>query len=171
MNPTQHLPQPQIAALALQIAQGQVGQAERPRGSNSGPMVDQYLRATGLKPGYPWCQAFVYWCYQQAATTLGISNPVVQTAGVQVCWNLSHARRKLHLHSAIRHPQLVRPGSQFIMLFAGGLGHTGIVEAVEGQVLHTIEGNSNNTGSREGFAVVRQQRPLSQKALKGFLIY
>ena len=50
-----------LADLALQIAQGQLGQSEQPMGSNRGPMVNEYLKAVGLNPGYAWCQAFVYW--------------------------------------------------------------------------------------------------------------
>lgn len=37
------------------------GTEEKPRGSNSGPLVDQFLAYVGVKPGNPWCCAFV--CY------------------------------------------------------------------------------------------------------------
>jgi hypothetical protein len=52
---------------ALRIAIGELGVKEHPPGSNSGPRVRQYQAATSLKgTGWPWCMAFVCWCYKQA---------------------------------------------------------------------------------------------------------
>lgn len=168
-----------LAVLALQIAQGQVGQAEIPKGSNSGPMVDEYLRSVGLKPGYAWCQAFVYWCYEQAAGQLDLPNPVFKTAGVQDCWNRTTGRNHtvgLVKADAKQRPGLIRPGDQFILSFGAGRGHTGLVEQVvtskeRGVILHTVEGNSNGDGSREGYEVVRHVRNLNDKVLVGFIKY
>ena len=53
------------------------------------------------------------------------------------------------------------------MDFGKGLGHTGFVEKVEGNVIHTIEGNTNDTGSREGYEVCRRTRKVEQ--CKGFI--
>lgn len=50
-----------------------------------------------------------------------------------------------------------------------GLGHTGIVEIVIGDILHTIEGNTNDTGSREGYEVCRKERNISN--IKGYIRY
>ena len=168
----------QLAILALQIAQGQVGQSEQPKGSNSGPMVNEYLKSVGLKPGYAWCQAFVYWCYETAAEQLNLVNPVLRTAGVHDCWNRSSTghvpgsnRNKIAKAEAILKPQALRPGCQFILSFDGAAGHTGIVEKTEGNVPYTIEGNSNNNGSREGYEVVRHKRNLNDKSLTGFIVY
>lgn len=44
----------------------QIGEAENPLDSNSGPKVDQYLKAVGADPGNAWCMAFVCWCHEQA---------------------------------------------------------------------------------------------------------
>jgi hypothetical protein len=170
-----------LSALALQIAQGQIGQAETPKGSNSGPMVNQYLRSVGLNPGFAWCQAFVYWCYRAAAVELNIYNPMIKTAGVVDCWNRSKTGgglKRVLKADALSHAELIKPGDQFILSFDGTKGHTGIVEQVmmpdsKGDVviLHTIEGNSNNSGLREGYEVVRHVRKLNDKALLGFIQY
>lgn len=164
-----------IQKLALQIAQGQVGQAEEPKGSNSGTMVNQYLKATGLQPGYAWCQAFVYWCYNEAAKQLARSNPLIKTASVIDCWNRTDAKRKITKETAHHDPSLLFPGQQFVLLFGNNTGHTGIVERIEptvsGILLHTLEGNSNNDGSREGYEVVRHTRRLEEKNLQGFIKY
>ena len=164
-----------LAELALQTAQGQIGQSEKPAGSNSGPMVNEYLHAAGLKPGYPWCQAFVYWCYDVAAKKLSVPNTAVKTAGVHDCWNRTSAAQKIAKSDALQHPELIKPGDQFILSYGESTGHTGIVESIVTTAgvttLHTIEGNSNNTGSREGCEVVRHQRTLNDKALLGFIKY
>ena len=101
-------------------------------------------------------------------------NPVIRTAGVQDCWNRTVAEgstKTITSDAAIAQPQLITPGSQFILLFGKGAGHTGIVEKIAGQDIYTIEGNSNTTGSREGYEVVRNKRTLSDKALAGFICY
>ena len=163
-----------LAAAALQAAESQIGQCEKPKGSNSGPMVNEYLHAVGLAPGYAWCQAFVYWSYETAAKKLNLVNPVVKTGSVHDCWNRCLANStvtKLLKADVSQRPDLIQPGDQFILLFSGNEGHTGIVEKVEGAILHTIEGNSNTDGSREGYEVVRHQRNIADKALAGFIRY
>ncbi len=50
---------------------GEVGVKEEPAGSNSGPRVRQYQAATNLGgTGWPWCAAFVCWCYKTAGKPL-----------------------------------------------------------------------------------------------------
>jgi hypothetical protein len=137
---------------ALQVARGQLGQSEDPKGSNSGPMVDEYLRSVGLDPGFAWCAAFVYWCFEQATTNAGMQNPVPRTAGVLDLWKKSTNRF-----------DSPRPGDIFIMDYGQGKGHTGIVERVllDG-LIETIEGNTNDEGSREGYEVARRKRPMAK---------
>jgi len=36
---------------------------------------------------FPWCAAFVYFCFQQAAKTLDVPNPAIKDAGVLDLWN------------------------------------------------------------------------------------
>jgi len=163
-----------LSMAALRAAESQIGQCENPKGSNSGPMVNEYLHAVGLKPGYAWCQAFVYWSYETAAGKLNLVNPVLKTGSVHDCWNHSSPNSTVSklLHADVtQRPDLVKPGDQFILFFGGNAGHTGIVEKVEGAIFHTIEGNSNNNGGREGYEVVRHQRSITDKALAGFLRY
>jgi len=160
-----------LCTTALQVAQGQVGQCEQPVGSNSGPMVDKYLAAVGLHPGYAWCQAFVYWCYQQAAEKLKCANPVVRTGGAVDCWHKTAVQFKITTAQALQAPAILKPGYQFILSFGNGTGHTGIIEKMEGTLLHTIEGNSNTNGSREGYEVVRHQRHINDKLIAGYVKY
>lgn len=167
-----------IGEVVLRVAAEQVGQQEKPKGSNRGPMVDEYLKAVGLTPGYAWCAAFVYWCYQQATTIMGIQNTAVKTAGVRDCWNRTLPKWKLLKTDAIKSPQRIKPGDQFVLFLGSNAGHTGLVERIElpecsggKTIIYTIEGNSNEDGSREGYEVVRHKRTLDDKALQGFIQY
>ena len=50
-------------------------------------------------------------------------------------------------------------------------GHTGLIEAVAGGKLTTIEGNTNDTGSREGIGVFRRQKRRIGEMNLGFVEY
>lgn len=142
----------------LEIATSQIGVTESPKGSNAGKDVEKYLKSVGLGKGYSWCMAFVYWVVSEAYKQSGGINPLKKTAGVMNQWNLSPGLR-------IQVP--VAP-CVFIMDHGKGLGHTGIVTKVlaNGKI-ETIEGNTNDDGSREGYEVCRRVRTIS--SCKGFL--
>jgi CHAP domain/Putative peptidoglycan binding domain len=175
-------PSSPLLSQAVAVAATQVGQMEVPLGSNRGPMVDEYLRTTGINPdvGGPddhyWCACFVYWCFVQSAKQLERSNPVVKTAGCLEHWQLAQRQPgvfEVTATAALQDRSLVRPGMIFILDFGGGEGHTGIVEALlPGGALQTIEGNTNIDGSRSGVGVFRlTRRKLSDESLKGFIDY
>lgn len=148
-----------MSALSLKglgVAITQLGQHENPLGSNWGEPVKTYLHSVGIDFPASWCAAFVYWCYNQT----GLPNPLVKTGGVLRHWG--EANKALR----VTDPE---PGDIFIMDFGKGLGHTGIVEKVDATFVYTIEGNSNDSGSREGIEVTRKQRPKTK--IKGYLRY
>lgn len=150
-----------ISVKALETAKGEIGKCEIPKGSNWGPHVQIYLASVGILEPASWCMAFVFWCFATAAKSLNVQNPLYRTGGVMNQWYNAHSNNKV-----FEHPQA---GDIFIMEFAHGLGHTGIVEAVEGDYIHTIEGNTNEDGSREGYEVARRKRLI--KSIHGFLRY
>jgi hypothetical protein len=166
----------------LAIAASQVGQMEVPPLSNRGPQVDEYLRAVGIDPehsssdGRNWCMAFVYWSFRTASRTLGGPCPLPRSAGCLDHWNRAArvpGARRIARAAAYADASLVKPGLVFILDLGAGHGHTGIVErAMEGGRLVTIEGNTNDDGSRTGVGVFRlQRRKLSDRSLKGFVDY
>jgi len=167
--------EPSLATAALAVAVDEIGQMEEPPGSNRGPRVDAYARAIGLDPAdaLPWCAAFVYWCFEQAAAAEGTANPLVRTAGVLDHWSRARDRgvRVVTGGRAKSNPELVRPGMIFIMDFGQGAGHTGLVEEVVGGRLVTIEGNTNDGGSREGIGVFRRTGRKLASINKGFIDY
>jgi hypothetical protein len=145
----------------LQIAQSQLGVAEKPKGSNRGKEVNAYLASVGLLPGEPWCMAFVHWCAACAAKALDIPNPIYKTGHV-----LTFAK-KTKLRTLTNKSSTVQAGDIGFMDFGGGKGHIFIVTKVHTGMVETIEGNSNDEGSREGYEVCERKR--LKQSLKGFI--
>lgn len=139
-------------------AKSQVKVQEWPLKNNKGPGVKKYLNSVGLDEGYAWCMAFVYWCTQEVCRDYQVANPLKKTAGVLNQWNASVSLQ-------VSAPN---PGDIFIMDFGKGMGHTGIVVEVVGDSILTIEGNTNDEASREGYIVAEKTRKISS-INKGFL--
>lgn len=151
-------PLPHIVTRSLQIARAQLGVHEAGT-TNTGPQVDQYLSAVHLPPGQPWCAAFWYWCIRHAALELHETVPVICSGSCRqiATWGEAHGL----LDST---PQV---GDAFLRwATVDGIyraAHIGHVVEVDGQHFHTIEGNSNTSGEREGTSVVSLKRPLSNR--------
>jgi len=165
-----------LLAQTLVKAGQEVGVREVPPGSNRGPRVDQYLRSVGLDPtqgSFAWCAAFVYFWFDQASTELSVKNPVIKTAGVVEHWDLAGSRgvHRLSADECQAEPSLVQPGMIFIITTGGGHGHTGLVEEVRGVTLSTLEGNTNEGGSREGIGVFRRTSRRISDMNRGFIDY
>ncbi len=164
-------PTPLLQAV-LQTAAGQNGVRETPGQPNRGPQVDLFVRSVGLDPavGYSWCQAFVYWSFQQSTKALNVANPCVKTAGVLEHWAKSPVVARVYAKSALDKPDLVRPGAVFIIDHGAGKGHAGLVRSVVSGAINTIEGNTNEAGSREGDGVYEKTRTTASINV-GFIDY
>jgi hypothetical protein len=162
---------------AIEFAATQIGVRENPLGSNRGKEVDQYLRAVGLNPvgnSFAWCVAFTHFCYLKAAASLDSENPHIKTAGVLDHWNKAGRKPgavRVTNANAVADPSLVKPGSLFIIDLGGGLGHSGmVVETANGRLV-TIEGNTNDNGSRNGIGVFQRNARKINEINKGFIDY
>lgn len=147
-----------LGVRALEVAKTQLNVREK-TGHNDGEAVESYLKSVGLGKGYAWCAAFVYWCFNQASKQLEIDNPLYKTAGVMDHWNKAESKRVIN-------PQ---EGDIFIMDFGRGKGHTGFVINGDGDRIITLEGNTNDGGSREGDGVYKRNR--SKSSIKGYIRY
>ncbi len=146
----------------LDIAISQLGKQEVPKGSNWGDDVQKYLASVKITFPASWCMAFVYWCIEESKIRIkdgtgGLRNPLVKTGGVLKQWN-DIEQQPFQPKCKFTTPL---PGDIFIQDHGKGLGHTGFVESVDGDKIHTIEGNTNDTGSREGYEVCRRTRLIS----------
>jgi len=163
-----------LLARVLQVAAGEEARHVRevPPNSNAGPDVKAYLASTRQPEGKPWCCAFVYWCFEKAAASLGTVNPMFRTAGCLDHWNHAEAKgaRRITTRRAVNNPGLVTPGMIFIIDHGQGNGHTGLVEKVTGGLITTIEGNTDASRTREGGGVYRLTRKIGDINI-GFIDY
>jgi hypothetical protein len=154
----------------IEVAISQLGVTEDNLHTNGGE-AKKYQDAVGLPHDgkFPWCQSFVYWCGLQA---YGDANPIPKTGGVLDCWNKAVMAEQPHIIDRYATPDNIIVGSQLIMDFGGGLGHTCLIERVDPDgTLHTIEGNGNENGGRDGYEVCRRTRHIHDKLIKGFINY
>jgi hypothetical protein len=125
----------------VQAAEGEVGQAEQPPGSNDSPRIAEYRTAVAGAGIGPWCAQFVSWCAKQAGTPLGEAGQGFQSVEAVAAW----AQRTGRWQQAGSTPQ---PGD----LIVWGGSHIGLVESVDPDgSIHTIEGNSSNAVSKRTY--------------------
>lgn len=135
----------------LKVAKGELGVRER-SGKNDGFHVEKYLLTTGLGGGFAWCAAFVNWSYLQA----GVIVPSDKAA-----WSPSwFPPDRTYWQVGVVEYRKPIPGDVFGIYFSGKkrVAHVGIIEKWEGKYATTIEGNTNDAGSREGDGVYRKRR-------------
>lgn len=144
--------------------------AERPRevgGPNRGPWVRVYMEGH-QGPEFLWCAGFVCFVHRQAAWHLGRNTPLEPTFSCDLLATSAEAAGRLvterDLSSGRRSLTEVPVGSLFLQRrVPGDWNHTGLVVAAGGDVMETIEGNTNDGGSREGYEVCRRIRDLRDK--------
>jgi hypothetical protein len=137
---------------ALRYAIAELGVKENPAGSNSGPRVNQYLASAGLGPGYPWCMAFMNWCFRKAG--LDIQHPNEASVGFFEAW----ARENGHLVSAPARGDLIC----YRFDADNWPDHVGIIERVYAGSVDVIEGNTAVGNDANGGMVMRRGRGLDR---------
>ncbi len=165
-----------LLAKVLAVATGEIGVMEEPPGSNRGSRVEEYQKLVGIEPGDPWCAGFVFYCFEKAAATLRRKNPITvagcKTGSVLELWNLARKSsmvKTISTDEAANDPSKVKPGMVFVISTSGIQGHTGLVAGVDGNRLETIEGNTNDGGSREGVGVFRHTGRTIASINRGFI--
>ena len=152
-----------IRQKAMQIALGEVGKREQ-GGNNRGPDVERYLAAVGLGPGFPWCAAFVVWCYREAVLrcTGGHPLPLPRTARVVRLWQRAQDLYKSTVPTV---------GAVYIHLESptdpDADGHCGIVTSFTDRTIMGVEGNTNAAGSRLGNQV--RVHPRARSYVTGYI--
>lgn len=129
--------------------------------SNIGPWVRAYMDGNEGKE-WAWCMGFVQTILDQATTSIGrrFTEIMPHSYSCDVVGSHGLKEKKLHRNVNIRsNPGLIEAGDVFLnMKTQYDWVHTGIVIGVEGDWMHTIEGNTNDEGSREGFEVCLRRR-------------
>lgn len=125
---------------------------EVPRGSNCGPDVERYLRSVGVEPGEPWCAAFVSCMLLDS----GAARASLPEEAASVHGWLDWATRNGFVRTS--------PARGYAGLIIEGptTGHMVLVNGLLLSGVRTIEGNTNDDGSRDGYGVFRRSRVDSQ---------
>ena len=130
----------------LEVAVRQLNVREDPPESNNVRYNTWYYGREVSGDAYPWCMAFVQWCFAQAGKVLPY-----KTAS---CSALLSWYRQNRPECIVRDPM---PGDIILYTFS----HTGIVESVQGSTVTAIEGNTSagSSGSQaNGGGVFRRTR-------------
>lgn len=131
----------------LEVARKELGERESPPGSNRVKYATWY----GL-PGQPWCVMFVMWVFHYAGVALPTRTAsctlLMRAAQVAECWVTEG----------------FRPGD--VVIYDWGADsipdHCGIVEAVDGDTVTAIEGNTAIGNDSDGGEVMRRTRKTGQ---------
>ncbi|MGY3211161.1 CHAP domain-containing protein [Mucilaginibacter sp. HD30] len=119
-------------------------------GNNDGKQVEVYLKYVGLQKGNPWCAAFVCWVLGQN----DVANP---KSGY--CPILFTAQNKIWKRMS-KTSLIPLMGDVFGIYFPEKkrVAHVGFVDSWTSKTVITVEGNTNDAGSREGDGVYRKIR-------------
>jgi len=155
----------QFTDTLVQIARAEIGVRESPKNSNRGPRVDIYKAATWLPAelAWPWCAAFVCWAFREAMTQCGVKETTTfkrpRTAGAWDFINWSLAQDSSTTTNRAPKAKDIAAGDIIVFNFS----HIGIAASsadAKGN-FKTVEGNTDESGSREGGGVYFKTRNIS----------
>jgi hypothetical protein len=125
-------------------------------GHNDGMRVIEYLKAAHLTKGNPWCAAFITWSYKQANVSTVIS-------GYSPAWFPNSNTIYTRGSATNRIPDRA---DVFGVWFnsKNRIAHVGFIDdwPQSNSYCITVEGNTNDAGSREGDGVYKKRRLKSQ---------
>jgi hypothetical protein len=135
-------------------------------GENCGPWVRLYMEGHDGKE-WLWCAGFVCFILRQAARQLDVPMPFKRTFS---CDALAEQAKQKDLFVSERsltnsgdHGRLTGGTIFLSRRTANDWTHTGLVLDADSGVFSTIEGNTNDEGSREGYEVCRRMRGYAKK--------
>jgi len=121
-------------------------------GNNAGPDVEKYLKSAGVPKGSAWCASYVYWTYQKCDSNFVINSPA---------WVPSwFPKSKLIFSLGKINKRSPQKGDLIGIYFPekGRLAHIGIFDSESEDFIISVEGNTNEAGSREGDGVYKKKR-------------
>lgn len=126
-------------------------------GHNDGRDVKKYLASCGLSEGPPWCAAFVNWNLQQCGVSLHLDAPAYVPSYFIKSFLIYQRGTSINK----RQPLF---GDLIGIWFEskGRLAHIGFFDKKDGDFYITVEGNTNEEGSREGDGVYKKRRLIRQ---------
>jgi peptidoglycan hydrolase-like protein with peptidoglycan-binding domain len=151
-----------FGAAVVAIAEGHLkARAREIGGDNRGPWVRHYCRGQSVA----WCQGFASTMWADADRAIGGELPL--NLVLDGIWCLFVPRmvqeaRRSGLFSDGRSGAVPAPGSMFFVRGGPyGYTHVGLVVQAHGDTMTTIEGNTNDDGSPNGYEVARRVRTIA----------
>lgn len=150
-------------AATLRIAEDQLEKEVQEHEDNWGPMIERYLHAADINVPAAWCAAFVNWCAEEAYGLVNKTSPLEQVENQALVqsyfdWAVDTGR-------IVQEPEDVGLGHLFLLFFPSKdrYAHIGFVRDPDPMMdrteFSTVEGNTNEGGSREGYKVASRLRP------------
>jgi putative peptidoglycan binding protein len=145
----------------LVVAYAQQHLQQHPReigGQNKGPWVRLYMDGHEGEE-WPWCAGFACFCLKQACRSLGVSLPIVPSFSCDSLAASAKERRIFLQEPSVTDRTKITPGGFFLVRRTStDWTHMGIVVHAEREIHQTIEGNTNDDGSHEGYEVCARTR-------------
>ena len=142
-----------LAKIVSDIYTAEIGVREL-TGKNDGERVEEYLACVGHKKGAAWCAAFVSWCFKKA-----------EIKAVLSAWSPDWFKTNVIYIRGEKESITPSKADVFGIYYQnkGRIAHVGFIdEWGSNSYCITVEGNTNNAGSREGDGVYRKRRMKSQ---------
>ena len=130
----------------LKEAINELGECEYPSNSNNVKYNTWYYNRKVSGSAYPWCAVFISWLFRN-------TNLIKKSAS---CLEILNWCEKNNL--IVKNP---KPGDLIFFKYntnSRRTNHIGIVEKVEGNIIHTIEGNTSINSNDNGGKVMRRTR-------------
>lgn len=154
-----------VGSVTLKIAQQHYQQ--RPLevgGENRGPWVRAYMDGND-GADYPWCAGFATFVVAAACEQLNIDMPVLRTYSCDALAVDARSKGRLLTPGAVEWATLGMACIFLVQRSSNDWVHTGIAFSGSGDLFSTIEGNTNENGSSEGYEVCQKQRSLPGKSI------
>lgn len=131
--------------------------------ANCGPRVEEYLASTKLGKGHPWCSSFCHFCFRKCGTVL---TPERKFAAAAQFATKNEVFRKGQLDDydplgpGHEWERISEDGDCFTLWYSNlnRIGHVGLIYGEEEKYILTVEGNTSESGSREGTTVKKRKR-------------
>jgi hypothetical protein len=143
---------------------------------NLGPWVRAYCDEYEGSP-FKWCVGFVQTILDQVASHYGrqFTNIMPHTLSCDIMAQSGRENGRLIENERLRHnPERIQPGDVFLIRNrsdqADDWFHAGLIASVAGEVVETIEGNTDTKGGSNGTAVFARVRNFQTTTLDVFSI-
>jgi len=167
-NVTREIPVNNRSAGEMVAAYAKQHLEEHPRevgGQNKGPWVRLYMNGNEGHQ-WPWCAGFVSFILKQTFYNMGKDLPFKTSFSCDLLATYAMEKGRFLRGFKVENQRQVKPGVLFLSRRSPtDWVHTGIVTGVDftNGIFYTIEGNTNDEGSREGYEVCTRTRAFTNK--------